>query len=360
MSGPLEGIRVIELGSIGPGPFAGMMLADHGAEVIRVERPGAYDPTEPMLRSRKLLTLDLKTDQGRADLLALVKTADALIEGLRPGKMENLGLGPDVLLAANPRLVFGRMTGWGQTGPKASLAGHDINYISLSGALHAIGPSDQPIPPLALAGDFGGGGMFLAFSVSAALLNARQSGRGQVIDCAMMEGSALLMSAFYSMLGTGRWTDARASNTIDGGTPFYGAYRTLDDKFVSIGPIEPQFYAMLINALGLGGDPDFADQWDRSTWPRRRDRLADIFLTRTRDQWCELLEDTDVCFAPVLSLSEAPYHEHAVAREAFVTLGGIIQPAPAPKYSETRLAPPVMPRWTSLEELSVENSRADL
>lgn len=354
MSGPLEGIRVIEIGSIGPGPFAAMMLADHGADVIRVDRPGQpSEAGDTLLRSRRSVTIDLKSERGIATLRQLVRDADAVIEGFRPGTLERLGIGPDILLADNPALVIGRMTGWGQTGPYARHAGHDINYVSISGALHATGPAERPVAPPAMLGDFGGGGMLLAFGITAALLKARETGTGQVIDCAMSEGSALLMTAFYGLHGRGVWQDAREANVIDGGAPFYGAYGTSDGKFVSIGSLEPQFYALLVERLDLADDPLFADQMDQAQWPAAKARLRALFATRTRDDWCALMEHTDICFAPVLGLSEAPDHAHMKARGAFVAVDGMVQPAPAPRYSGTPLAAPRASVPVSLRELGV-------
>lgn len=287
-------------------------------------------------------------------LRQLAAGANVLIEGFRPGTLERLGIGPDVLLGDNPRLVIGRMTGWGQDGPYAPHAGHDINYISISGALHAIGPADKPTAPPALIGDFGGGGMLLAFAVTAALLRACESGVGQVIDCAMAEGSALLMTAFYGALGRGEWHDRRAANIIDGGAPFYDAYRTSDGLFVSVGAIEPQFYALLLERLGLSDDPLFADQMDEAKWPAMRDRLTALFLSKSRAQWCAAMEHSDICFAPVLGLAEAPHHPHMRARGAFVEVDGVIQPAPAPRYSVDALAAPHAPVSARLEELGIE------
>ena len=339
MAGPLAGLRIIEIGSIGPGPFAAMMLADHGAEVIRVERGGARSPHGAMARSRKTVTLDLKTPEGVQALRDLARDADGIIEGFRPGTTERLGFGPDVLLADNPRLVYGRMTGWGQTGPYAKWAGHDYNYISLAGAAHAIGPAERPVPPLMLVGDFGGGGMMLAFSMVSAILHAQKTGEGQVIDCAMSEGAALLMARVYGGLG-GDWVDERSNNSVDGGSHFYGAYETADGKFVSICPIEPQFYALFREKLGFADDPDFDPQMERSAWPALKAKVAARIKTKTRDEWCALLEHTDVCFAPVLNLTEAPKHPHNVARNAFVDVGGEMQPAPGPRYSRTMLDAP--------------------
>ena len=352
MAGPLSGLRIVALGGLGPAPLASMLLADHGAEVIRIERKQGSELSNggTMLRSQKLTILNLKNPDDVMKFRALIKTADGLIDPYRPGATERLGIGPDVLLADNPRLVFGRMTGWGQTGPMASCAGHDINYIALSGALAAIGPAERPIPPLPLVGDMGGGGMFLAFSMTAALLHAQRTGQGQVIDCAMTEGAGLLMTAFYELYATGAWKIDRDANFLDGGAHFYTTYKTADDQFVSIGPLEPQFYALLLEKLGLT-DPDFERQMDPTRWPRLKRKLAEIFLTKTRSEWCELLEMTDVCFAPVLSMDEAPGHFHAVARGAFATVDGVVQPAPAPHYSTTRLAPPRPPQYVDIEAL---------
>lgn len=352
MPGPLSGVRVIEIGSIGPGPFCGMMLADHGAEVIRIDRPGTAIPRgETLLRNRKWLMLDLKSETDVAAVRDLARTADVVIEGFRPGTLERLRLGPDTLLADNPRLVVGRMTGWGQTGPYSHAAGHDINYIALSGALHLTGPDERPVAPPAMLGDFGGGGMLLAFAITAALLHARQTGVGQIIDCAMTEGSGLLAGAFYGLYGMGEWKDRRSANVLDGGAHFYGVYRTADDKFVSIGALEPQFYRLLLERLGLADDPSFARQLDSIHWPILRDRLQAIFLTKTRDEWCLIMEHSDICFAPVLGLGEAPSHPHAVARRAFVDVDGTRQPAPAPRYSATPLAAPRPALPTALEPL---------
>lgn len=340
MPGPLHDIRILEVGGIGPAPFAAMMLADNGADVIRVQRPGSeISRTDVLGRSRRVVELDLKSTEGIGALRDLVRDADGLIEGFRPGTMERLGVGPAAVLEANPRLVFGRMTGWGQTGPLAKAAGHDINYIALSGALHAIGrPGSNPVPPLALVGDFGGGGMYLAFAMTAALLHARCTGVGQVVDCAMAEGASLLMAAFYGLLAEGAWRTERGSNVLDGAAHFYDAYETADGKHVAIGAIEPQFYADLLKHLQMD-DRAFEAQMDRAAWPALKEKIAAVFKTRTRDEWRALLEGTDACFAPVMSMAEAPLHAHMAARGAFEALDGVVQPAPGPRYSATPLAP---------------------
>ncbi|KPF62228.1 CaiB/BaiF CoA transferase family protein [Porphyrobacter sp. AAP60] len=347
MTGPLAGIRIIEIAGIGPGPFCGMMLADHGAEVIRIDRPGGQalvgDPAKDLLnRSRLSVNIDLKKPEGIAAVRRLVASADGLIEGFRPGVMERLGLGPDVLLADNPKLVYGRMTGWGQDGPYAQAAGHDLNYIALSGVLDACGRAgDKPTPPMNLLGDFGGGGMMLAFGMVAALLSARTTGAGQVVDCAMTDGSAVLATMIWSLRASGRWNDARGTNFLDTGAHFYDCYETADGKFISIAPVEPQFYADLIARLGLAEDSDFHVQNDPRRWPALKGKLEALFRTRTHDEWCALLEHTDACFAPVLSMAEAPSHPHNQARGTFIEVDGITQPAPAPRYSGTPTAPPV-------------------
>ena len=344
MTGPLSGVRIVELAGIGPGPFACMMLADHGAEVIRVDRPGARVSSKDVLaRSRRRIAVDLKSPAGVAVVRDLIASADGLVEGYRPGVMERLGLGPDALIAANPRLVYGRMTGWGQDGPYAQAAGHDINYIALAGALHAFGRAgEKPTPPINLVGDFGGGGMMMAFGMVSAILSARTTGKGQVIDCAMTDGSALLMAMIWSFRAQGHWADDRGVNLLDTGAPFYDTYETADGKFVSIGSLEPQFYALLCEKAGL--DEAFVPQMDLAAWPARRAALTDLFRRRTRDEWCAAMEGTDVCFAPVLSMAEAPAHPHNAARGTFVEAGGVTQPAPAPRYSETPTRPPEMPQ----------------
>ena len=347
MAGALAGLTVIELAGIGPAPFTGMMLADHGARVIRVERPGLPGRSgdngnrDILNRSRERIELDLKEPAAIGQLIELAKSADALIEGFRPGVLERLGLGPEVLLAANPRIVIGRMTGWGQDGPMAPLAGHDINYIALSGALHSYGRAgEKPMFPVNAVGDFGGGGMLLAFGVLAAILSAKATGQGQAIDCAMVDGAAILSAMTHSFLGNGQWRDERGVNLLDSGAHFYDTYETADGKWISLGSIEPQFYAQLLDKAGLADDPDFAAQMNPASWGPLKDKLTALFLTKTRDEWCAIMDNTDICFAPVLSLREAPLHPHNVARGTFVEDGGMIQPAPAPRFSLTP-APPV-------------------
>lgn len=362
-SGPLTGIRIIELAGIGPGPFAGMMLADMGATVIRVERAQAVRGPAPesphwdvMLRGRRNVAIDLKTRDGVDTLLRLIDGADGLIEGFRPGVMERLGIGPDVCLARNPRLVFGRMTGWGQDGPLASAAGHDINYIALGGALaHFARAGHAPVPPLNMVGDFGGGGMLLAFGVVCALLEARHSGKGQVVDAAMVDGTAVLMSMFWAFKNVGMFNEhAPGTNLLDTGAHFYDVFECADGRYVSIGAIEPQFYALLLSITGLDADDEFSQQMDASRWPRLKERLADVMRTKTSAEWCALMEGTDVCFAPVLTMSEAAQHPHNVARSTFVELDGVVQPAPAPRFSRTAPAvssPPAHPGQHTREVL---------
>jgi alpha-methylacyl-CoA racemase len=352
MSGPLEGVTVIELAGIGPGPFAGMMLADMGADVIRIDRIpsaaggsglGALLRNDSIVdRGRRSIALDLKDPRGVEIVLQLVARADILIEGFRPGVTEKLGLGPDACRARNAKLVYGRMTGWGQTGPLAQAAGHDLNYIAISGALHAMGPKDRPpAPPLNLVGDYGGGGMLLALGVVAALYEAQRSGLGQVVDAAMTDGAAVLMAAQYGMAAKGFWRDERESNFLDGAAHFYGSYECADGRYVAIGPIEPQFYRELLEKCGVD-DPHFTKQWERAEWPALKAKLAVMFKTRSRDAWCALLEGSEACFAPVLSMSEAPLHAHNAARATFVESNGAMQPAPAPRFDRTpsELPPP--------------------
>ena len=351
MAGPLAGVRVIEFAGIGPGPFAAMMLADNGADVVRIDRPGGGAFGRPeldlMARGRRSIALDLKSAEDRALALKLIARADLLIEGNRPGVMERLGLGPAEALAANPALVYGRMTGWGQQGPLAPRAGHDINYLALTGALHAIGPADRPPPPpLNLIADFGGGAMLLAFGLLAALLSAKASGVGQVVDAAMIDGVIAQTTLFHAMRAMGLWRDAREANLLDGGAPFYRCYACADGGFVAVGAIEPQFYAELLAGLGLAGDPDFAAQQDRARWPVMTAKLAGVFATRPRDAWAERFAASDACVTPVLRFDELGAHPHLAAREALATRGGIAQPAPAPRYSATPAAldrPPPLP-----------------
>jgi alpha-methylacyl-CoA racemase len=334
-SGPLAGYRIVEFAGIGPGPFACMMLADMGAEVVTLDRIGAKKNMKSVAgRGRKMVELDLKDASAIAQVLDLLAGADALIEGFRPGVMERLGLGPDVVLARNPRLVYGRMTGWGQEGPLAQAAGHDINYISLTGALAAIGPADRPVPPLNLVGDFGGGALYLVVGVLAALLEASRSGRGQVVDAAMCDGAASLMSMFFDMAAIGRWGEGREKNFLDGGAHFYGVYECACGNFISIGSIEPQFYALLREHTGLS-DPAYDAQMDRDAWPALKAKLTQIFKSKTREAWCKIMEGTDICFAPVLTMAEAPRHPHMAARNIFVERHGVTQPAPAPRFSRT-------------------------
>jgi alpha-methylacyl-CoA racemase len=343
--GPLAGIRVVELAGIGPGPFAAMLLADLGAEVLRVDRPASSRPAWPtvLARGRRSVVVDLKHPDGAGLVLDLVAAAAALVEGFRPGVAERLGIGPDACLARNPRLVYGRVTGWGQEGPWRRAAGHDIDYVAVAGALHPIGQAGgPPVPPLNLVGDFGGGGMLLALGVVAALLEAGRSGRGQVVDAAMVDGAALLTTQFHELLAAGLWREERGANLLDGGAPFYGVYETADGRHLAVGALEPQFFAELLRRLGLAAG-ELPDQLDRDGWPVLRERLAGLFRTRTRDQWCELLAGTDACVAPVLGLGEAPAHPHNRARSTFIEVGGVTQPAPAPRFSRTPPGPPSPP-----------------
>jgi alpha-methylacyl-CoA racemase len=326
------------MAGIGPGPFCAMMLADMGADVIRIDRlaPGFLGGGGTIIdRGRRTIALDLKKPGATDIVLRLLDRADALLEGFRPGVMERLGLGPDECLARNPRLVYGRMTGWGQDGPLAQAAGHDLNYIAITGALHAMGHADRPpTPPLHLVGDMAGGAMMLAFGVLCGLLEAGRTGRGQVVDAAICDGASLLASAYHGKLQDGGWINQRQSNMLDGGAHFYGCYACADGKYVSIGAIEPQFYRLLLERCGID-DPDFQQQWERAQWPQLRAKLAGIIAGRTREQWCALLEGTDACFAPVLDFEEAPRHPHHVARNSFIETGGIVHPAPAPRLSRT-------------------------
>ena len=354
--GPLQGVRVVEFAGIGPGPFAAMLLADMGADVIRIDRAAAVgrdkDPHySPTLRNRPSIAIDLKHDDGRETALALIDRADILLEGFRPGVMERLGLGPEVVHARNLRLVYGRMTGWGQD-----------NYIALSGALHAIGTADKgPVPPLNLVGDFGGGALYLVTGVLAALIEARTSGKGQVVDVSMVEGAASLMTMFYGLLasanagsgGERAWKEAREANFLDGGSHYYNVYETADGRHICIGSIEPQFYQLLLDTVGLTVD-DLGAQNDRGQWPANRDKLAAVFKRKTQAEWTEIMSDTDICFAPVLAMSEAPHHPHNAARGSFIEVAGVTQPGPAPKFSRTvptTPAPPVHAGENTVEAL---------
>jgi alpha-methylacyl-CoA racemase len=340
--GPLQGFRVIEISGIGPGPYCAMVLADMGAEVIQVVRPGpagfgggGKPEFDLLARGRRSVGIDLKRPEGVATLLRLVERADGLLEGFRPGVMERLGLGPDVCRARNPRLVYGRMTGFGQQGPLAQAAGHDINYIALAGVLAHVGRAGQPpTPPLNLIGDFGGGGLLLAFGMVCALLERERSGQGQVVDAAMIDGAAALMTIFHGAQQSGFWSDAPGTNLLDSGAPFYDVYETADGKYVSIGSIEPHFYARLLELTGLASE-ELPGQLDRAQWPRLRERLSEVFRTKTRDAWCALLEGSDACFAPVLTMAEARLHPHNRERRMFVEVAGVAQPAPAPRFSRT-------------------------
>jgi alpha-methylacyl-CoA racemase len=348
MAGPLAGIRIVEFAGIGPGPFCGMMLADHGAEVIRIDRAsGSRGGSQPvtskdvLARGRKSIALDLKSAEGVALARKLAASADGIIEGFRPGVMERLGLGPEELLKDNPKLVYGRMTGWGQTGPYAPYAGHDINYIALAGALAHFGRAGgKPTPPINMVGDFGGGGMMLAFGMVSALLNVARGGEGQVIDAAMTDGTAILMSMMHGMKAMGVWSEELGVNMLDTGAHFYDTYETADGKFISIGSIEPQFYAELRARAGLAEDKEFDAQHDRAQWGALKDKLTALFKSKTRKEWDELMEHTDVCYAPVLTMTEATHHPHNMARGTFVEVGGAMQPSPAPRFSGTRNAVP--------------------
>ena len=341
MPGPLAGVRVIELAGLGPAPFAGMVLADMGADVVRIDRPAAPSPRrpDPLNRGRRSIVVDLKRPAGPGVVRRLCRTSDALIEGLRPGVTERLGVGPDDCLAENPALVYGRMTGWGQDGPYAAMAGHDLNYISLAGVLAAIGPTGgPPVPPLNLVGDFGGGGMLLAFGVVCAVLEAQRSGAGQVIDVSMVDGAALLMTMMFGSFANGDWRLERGTNRLDGGAPFYGVYECADGRHVSVGPIEPQFFEELVTRIGADRGL-LGRQLDRATWGEDREALAEIFRTRTRDEWTELLDGTDACVAPVLDMGEVTNHAHNRARRTFFERDGAHYPAPAPRFSRTAPEP---------------------
>jgi alpha-methylacyl-CoA racemase len=334
--GPLSGMKILEFAGIGPGPFCGMLLSDLGADVVRIDRKGAgrAAKTDITARGRRSVAMDLKSPAAVEACLKLMESADAVFEGFRPGVMERLGLGPDVALARNPKLVFGRMTGWGQTGPYATAAGHDMNYIAISGALGAIGTVEKPIPPLNLVGDFGGGALYLAFGLMAGVISARATGKGQVIDCAMSDGAASLMSMFYGFKAAGIWSETRRSNLLDGGAHFYDTYQCSDGGWIALGSIEPQFYALLLEKTGIT-DPAFKAQMDRGLWPELHDKLAAVIATKTRAEWTDIMAGTDVCFGPVLNLEEAPRHPHNVARQTFVEIDGVTQPGPAPRFLGT-------------------------
>lgn len=346
MNGPLDGLRVVELAGIGPGPHAAMVLADFGADVVRVERPGrpeASDRRDHLLRGRRKLTADLKTPEGRDLVLRLAGAADVLLEGFRPGVVERLGIGPDACLKRNPGLVYGRVTGWGQDGPLASRAGHDINYIALTGALHAIGhPELRPVPPLNLIGDFGGGSMLLLIGILAALWERDRSGRGQVVDAAMVDGTSLLTQMIWAFRGAGSWSDERGSNLLDTGAPFYDTYACADGKWVAVGALEPQFYVQLLTGLGLAGE-NLPDQHNRDGWPVLRARFTEAFATRARDEWAKIFADTDACVTPVLSFDEAALHPHVASRGTLITIDDVRQAAPAPRFSRTATATPIPP-----------------
>lgn len=339
MSGPLSGVKIIEFQGIGPAPFCGMLLSDMGADVVRIDRKarnGTGTKFDIGGRGRRSISLDLKKPEAIETCLKLVEKADILFEGFRPGVMERLGLGPDLCLARNKRLVYGRMTGWGQDGPYSQMAGHDINYIAITGALRSCArPGEKPVHPLNLVGDFGGGALYLAVGLLAALHSAKVSGLGQVVDCSMADGAASLMSMFYGMSAAGSWSDEVGNNLLDGGAPFYDSYLCSDGNYISLGSIEPQFYAELLEKLGLSDDPDFRKQMDKSRWPGLKQRLTSIFKTRTRDEWSAIMENTDICYGPVLTLKEALKHPHNVARKTFVEVEGVPQPAPAPRFSRT-------------------------
>ena len=335
--GPLSGVKIVEFAGIGPGPFCAMLLNDMGADVVRIDRKGARGGSKYEIsgRGRKSVALDLKKPEAVEACLKLIEEADALQEGFRPGVMERLGLGPDVCLKRNPKLVYGRMTGWGQTGPLAMAAGHDINYISLTGALHAIGrPGEKPVPPLNLVGDFGGGALYLAMGMLAAIIEARSSGKGQVVDVAMTDGAASLMTMFYGFTASGMWEEPHGTNMLDGGAHFYDTYECSDGKWISLGSIEPQFYALLREKAGLT-EQKWDAQMERSEWPALKKDIEAVIKTKTRDEWCEIMEGTDVCFGPVLSISEAKDHPHNKARETIVEIDGVAQPNVAPRFSGT-------------------------
>ncbi|WP_397517982.1 CaiB/BaiF CoA transferase family protein [Rhodococcus oxybenzonivorans] len=345
--GPLTGIRVLELAGMGPGPHGAMLLSDLGADVVRVQRPGSLPlpgrPTNQQLRGRTIVEADMKTPDGRATVLDLAERADVLVEGFRPGVTERLGLGPDELLDRNPRLIYARVTGWGQTGPRTLEAGHDLNYISLTGLLHAVGrPGERPVPPLNLFGDFGGGSMFLVVGVLAALVERHSSHRGQVIDAAMVNGAPLLGHLLWSMRGTGQWSDERGSNVFDGSAPFYDTYECADGRYIAVGALEPHFYAAMLKVLGIDAD-DLGPQRDPEGWPRMRKALAETFHSRTRDEWTAAFTGVDACVTPVLTFEEAASDPHLTDRQVFIDVDGIVQPAPAPAFSRTPAERPSPP-----------------
>ena len=371
MAGPLQGLKIVEMAGIGPGPFAGMLLSDLGADVIQVDRPGAAgmsatgDPSDVLRRGRRSIAVNLKTEAGAATVLKLLDAADVIFEGFRPGVMEKLGLGPDLCLARNPRLIYARMTGWGQEGPLAHAAGHDLNYIAITGALASIGRRDSgPVPPLNLLGDFGGGSLYLILGILAALYERNQSGRGQVIDAAISDGVISLMAAIQGFHGSGSWDEQqRQSNILDGAAHFYDTYQCADGEWVSIGSIEPQFHALLLEKLGMEPlDHSFADQFDKQKWAPLKARITNIIASKTRAEWCRIMEGSDVCFAPVLSMSEAPEYPHNRARGSFVDIEGCLQTAPAPRFSRTPgeiQGPPVAPGANTgeiLEELGLDEA----
>jgi len=352
--GPLAGIKVIEMAGLAPGPFCAMMLADMGAEVLRIDRPAASDtrpgPKTSLLdRNRRALAIDVKSSEGLATLRRLISSADALIEGYRPGVMERMQLGPDDCLAANPKLVYGRVTGWGQDGPLAHAAGHDLNYIALTGALHCIGTKDEIAIPLNLLGDFAGGGLYLAFGIVCALLEAKKSGKGQVVDAAMVDGAASLMTYIHAFRADGQWSDTRGEHVLDGGAPFYAVYNTSDGRQVSVASAEPKFYAELLRLTGLDKDKDLPSRQDKSNWPVLRARFAAVFGSKTRDEWCALMEGSDVCFAPVLTIQEAIDHPHNRIRKTFIEVDGVVQPAPAPRFSRSIPQPPQAPQGSGVD-----------
>lgn len=351
--GPLAGLRVVELAGIGPGPHAALLLADLGADVVRVQRAGQISAHDHQLRSRTIVEANLKDPADIEKVLGLVERADVLIEGFRPGVTERLGLGPDDALARNPRLVYGRMTGWGQQGPWAQTAGHDINYISVTGVLNAIGrEGERPVPPLNMVGDFGGGSMFLVFGIMAALYERQNSGQGQVVDAAMVDGTAALSHMIWAWRGVGAWSDDRGTNLLDTGAPFYDTYETSDGRYMAVGSLEPQFYAQLLTGLGLA-DADLPPQMDKSRWPELRERFTSTFLSKTRDEWAAIFDGTDACVSPVLTFAEAPNHPHMKDRDSLIDIGGVTQHRPAPRFSRTENGVPTPPPAAATDIASV-------